>query len=189
MRPLRLLLASLLAVSTVPLSSFAQEDAGDLTESANPLCRCVAREIAAADAEYPASEEASDVDASEEAAAVAPARRVPLAQTQARLIALARGLEFFRNVGHYDNPDMKRTLAKIVPKDYLPHFSTRRRALYSTYRTLAVVDSAQAKGRVLRAERNEAGDDHPQGRAQEDSAHDSACGRQIERAKCASSNH
>ncbi|MDO8589354.1 MAG: serine protease [Armatimonadota bacterium] len=76
----------------------------------------------------------------EDAAAAAPARRISLAQTQARLIALARGLEFFRNVGHYDDPDMKRTLAKIVPKDYLPHFSTRRRALYSTYRTLAVVD-------------------------------------------------
>ncbi len=140
MRTPRVLLAVLLAVSSIPRPVFAQEEAGDLTESANPLCRCVDREIAASDAEYPASEEASDVDASEDAATAVPARRVPLAQTQARLIALARGLEFFRNVGHYDNPDMKRTLAKIVPKEYLPHFSTRRRALYSTYRTLAVVD-------------------------------------------------
>lgn len=140
MRPLRLLLASLLAVSAVPLRSSAQEDAGDLTESANPLCRCLAREIEAADAEFPASVEASEVDAAEDAAAAAPTRRVSLAQTQARLIALSRGLEFFRNVGHYDDPDMKRTLGKIVPKEYLPHFSTRRRALYSTYRTLAVVD-------------------------------------------------
>lgn len=140
MRPLRLLLAALLAVSSIPRPAFSQEEAGDLTESANPLCRCVAREIAAADAEFPASIDASEVDAAEDAAVAVPVRRVGLAQTQARLIALARGLEFFRNVGHYDDPDMKRTLGKIVPKEYLSHFSTRRRALYSTYRTLAVVD-------------------------------------------------
>lgn len=142
MKNLRIMLAALLAISSIPRPAFAQEEAGDLTESANPLCRCVAREIAAADAGFPESEAAVDLDAGEEdaAAAVAPARRASLAQTQARLIALARGLEFFRNVGHYDDPDMKRVLAKIVPKDYLSHFSTRRRALYSTYQTLAVVD-------------------------------------------------
>ena len=52
MRIFRVLLASLLAVSSIPLRAFSQEEAGDLIDSANPLCRCVAREIAAADAGF-----------------------------------------------------------------------------------------------------------------------------------------
>jgi serine protease Do len=100
-----------------------------------------------ADGFYPAGDsvEVGDTEAgAEEAAAKLPPlpRKVPLLQRHAMLSRVTRLVEFFRSPG--GDAILRRAFAQVTPPSELKFFSSRRRVLNTTYRSLAVIDYTYA---------------------------------------------
>jgi serine protease Do len=121
-----LLCAVLLAL---PLSVSAQADDEDAAAKATPLGLCVAREL-----------DADDLGDSDEA----PAKPMSLSARREGLERMARLLEFFRGSSPDVDAMIKKAFARSVPASHLKFFSSRRRLLNTTYRTLAVIDYTYA---------------------------------------------
>lgn len=134
------LCAALLSVNSPAFAqeTFADESAAqDAAAKVTPLLHCVSQEILAGEFDAP------DADIAEEAGGQRPAKPgkpMSLSSRRDNLSRVARLLEFFQGRDAISDKAIKDAFAKTMLASHLKFFSSRRRLLNTTYRTLAVID-------------------------------------------------
>jgi serine protease Do len=136
-KTLRLLLCAALLCPSVP--AFAEEDLEDAAAKTSPLAMCVSQEIEASQ-----SEGAEDPSEAPGEPAKKGAKPMSLADRRDALSQMTRLLEFYRVRDPKADAMIRASFSKTMPSSHLKFFSSRRRVLNTTYRTLAVIDFTYA---------------------------------------------